>query len=163
MCVVCSLALNTGRRWPYRSTVRSVNQPTKRRNLEREEIDAFSHVASGVLGRVRLVRTNMLPRAADGMTVGRFVFLRGERIDDRSSTLLAHELVHVRQFAELGAFRFLLIYVGSYVKNLVQLRSHRAAYLAIPLEVEARREAAEWAERKKSDTATNGESPNDLH
>jgi hypothetical protein len=97
------------------------------------------------------------------MTIGRFVFLRGDRIDDRSTTLLAHELVHVRQFAELGAFRFLLIYVGSYLKNLVQLRNHRAAYLAIPLEVEARREAAEWAERKKSVTTNDGEIANDLH
>lgn len=78
---------------------------TKRRALEQDEIASFSHVAEGVLGRVKLVRTNLLPPAADGMTIGRFVFLRGDRIQDRSTTLLAHELVHVRQFAELGAAR----------------------------------------------------------
>lgn len=83
------------------------------------------------------------------MTIGRFVLLRGDRIQDRSSTLLAHELVHVRQFAELGALKFLIAYVGSYLKNLVSLRNHRAAYLAIPFEVEARREAAEWAQRQR--------------
>jgi len=124
----------------------------RRRGLEREEIDAFTHVASGVLGRVRLVRTNLLPPAADGMTIGRTVFLRGDRIQDRSTTLLAHELVHVRQFAELGAMRFLGVYLGSYFRNLVALRNHRAAYLAIPLEVEARREAARWAQRQRDDT-----------
>lgn len=127
-----------------------MKQTTKRRSLERDEIDEFSHVAAGVLGRVRLVRTNLLPRAADGMTVGRFVFLRGDRINDRSTTLLAHELVHVRQFAELGAVKFLIAYVGPYLTNLFRLRSHREAYLAIPLEIEARREAAEWAERKRA-------------
>lgn len=122
---------------------------TKRRSLEREEIDSFSHVAEGVLGRVKLVRTNLLPPAADGMTVGRFVFLRGDRIQHRSTTLLAHELVHVRQFAELGVMRFFMIYLGSYFANLFRLRNHRAAYLAIPLEVEARREAAEWADKHR--------------
>ena len=141
-----------------RSTVEGVkvqgqtDKPTKQRNLELEEIDTFTHVGSGVLGRVRLVRTNLLPPAADGMTVGRFVFLRGDRIDDYSTTLLAHELVHVRQFAELGATRFLGSYIGSYLKNLAQLRNHREAYLAIPLEVEARREAQEWKNQNLADS-----------
>jgi hypothetical protein len=84
------------------------------------------------------------------MTIGRFVFLRGDRIQDRSTTLLAHELVHVRQFAELGVMKFLIAYLGSYVKNLYSLRNHRAAYLAIPLEVEARREAARWAQQQRN-------------
>lgn len=132
---------------------------TKRRTLEVDEIASFSHVAEGVLGRVKLIKTNLLPPAADGMTIGRFVFLRGDRIEDRSTTLLAHELVHVRQFAELGAARFLVIYIGSYLANLVRLRNHREAYLAIPLEVEARREAAEWAEKHRSA----GESAEDGH
>lgn len=84
------------------------------------------------------------------MTIGRFVFLRGDRIQDRSTTLLAHELVHVRQFAELGVMKFLIAYLGAYVKNLYSLRNHHAAYLAIPLEVEARREAARWAQQQRN-------------
>lgn len=127
---------------------------TKRRQLDREEIDTFSHVSEGILDRVRLVRTNLLPKAADGMTIGRFVFLRGDRIQDRSTTLLAHELVHVRQFAELGAVKFLIAYLGPYFVNLVKLRSHREAYLAIPLEVQARREAAEWADARRQAGST---------
>lgn len=138
-------------------------KPTKRRPLEREEIDTFSHVASGVLGRVRLVRTNLLPPAADGMTVGRFVFLRGDRIQDRSSTLLAHELVHVRQFAELGAVKFFIVYLGSYFSNLIRLRNHREAYLAIPLEVEARREAEEWKKQRSADADQANDESDDNH
>ena len=126
-----------------------MSKDVKRRNLEPDEIDVYDHVASAVLGRVRLVRTNLLPPAADGMTVGRFIFLRGERIQDRSTTLLAHELVHVRQFAELGPVRFFSQYLGAYFKNVWKLRNHRAAYLAIPLEQEAREAASSWASKQR--------------
>ena len=131
------------------SEVQLMSKDVKRRNLEPDEIDVYDHVASAVLGRVRLVRTNLLPPAADGMTVGRFIFLRGERIQDRSTTLLAHELVHVRQFAELGPVRFFSQYLGAYFKNVWKLRNHRAAYLAIPLEQEAREAASSWASKQR--------------
>ena len=94
---------------------------------------------------MRLIRTNLLPPAADGMTVGRFVLMRDDHIEHRGSSLLAHELVHVRQFAEMGMPRFLIEYFGSYAKNLVRTRDHRQAYLDIPLEIEARAEAGTWA------------------
>ena len=122
--------------------------PTRRRTLEQQEISGFTHVADGLLERVRLIRTNLLPPAADGMTLGRFVFLRDDHIDNRGSSLLAHELVHVRQFAEMGAPRFFAAYLSSYFKNLWRLRNHRQAYLAIPLEQEARAEAARWREHR---------------
>ena len=131
------------------SEVQLVSKDVKRRNLEPDEIDVYDHVASAVLGRVRLVRTRLLPPAADGMTIGRFIFLRGDRIQDRSTTLLAHELVHVRQFAELGPGRFFSQYLGAYFKNLWKLRNHRAAYLAIPLEQEAREAASSWASKQR--------------
>ena len=53
----------------------------------------------------------------------------------------------MRQFAELGPGRFLFQYVASYLRNLLTYRNHRQAYLEIPLEIEARREASEWAEK----------------
>jgi len=81
------------------------------------------------------------------MTIGNLVLLRGDRIEQRATSLLAHELVHVRQFAELGPVRFLTRYVGSYLQNLRRLRNHRQAYLEIPFEIEARREAALWAKK----------------
>ncbi len=118
----------------------------RRRSLDLDEIHAFTHVGDEVLSKVRLIRTNLLPPAADGMTLGRFVLLRGDHIQRKHSTLLAHEMVHVRQFAELGVVRFFSQYLGAYFKNLWTYRNHRRAYLEIPLEIEARREAAEWAE-----------------
>lgn len=128
----------------------------RRRGLDHQEIQGFSHVADGVLERVRLVRTNLLPPAADGMTIGRFVFLRGDQIQRSGSSLIAHELVHVRQFAELGAFRFFAQYLSSYFKNLWRLRNHRQAYLAIPLEQEARAETERWRERQGFESEESG-------
>lgn len=124
--------------------------PTRRRRLDHDEISIFDHVGDEILGRVRLIRTNLLPPAADGMTIGNLVFLRGDRVEHRATSLLAHELVHVRQFAEHGPIRFLARYVGDYLRNLRTCRNHRQAYLDIPFEIEAREEAARWAQRSGS-------------
>ena len=76
------------------------------------------------------------------MTLGRVVLVRrGHR--DRA-LLLAHELVHVQQWERHDVTGFLRRYLGAYARNLARLRSHRAAYLAIPLEVEARERARRW-------------------
>lgn len=125
---------------------------TRRRALDNDEISAFDHISNGLCQRVKLIRTNLLPPAADGMTIGRYVLLRGDHIENRSSTLLAHELVHVRQFAEMGMARFLSAYFGSYAKNLLRTRNHRQAYLDIPLEIEARSEAENWARARCGDS-----------
>lgn len=122
---------------------------TRRRSLDADEVSLYDHVADSLLDKVTLVRTNLLPPAADGLTLGRFVLLRGDRIERRASTLMAHELVHVRQFSELGARRFLTRYVGEYARNLWKMRNHRAAYLGISLEEEARREADGWRDRQR--------------
>lgn len=121
----------------------------RRRQLEQDERDVFDHVSEALLSRVRIIRTNLLPPAADGMTIGRFVLLRGDRIEQKGTALLAHELVHVRQFAEMGPARFLFEYVGSYLRNLWRTRNHRQAYLDIPLEQEARAVAAKWQETNR--------------
>jgi hypothetical protein len=52
--------------------------------------------------------------------------------------LLVHELIHVRQWAELGVMRFLWRYLTAYLHGRMKGMGHRSAYLAIPLEVEAR-------------------------
>ena len=44
---------------------------------------------------------------------------------------------------------FLRRYVRDYLGQLRIHRRHRAAYLAIPAEVEARSEAAAWAARRR--------------
>jgi len=134
-----------------KSRSRVVSTPKNRRRvLEPDEIQAFTHVGDDLLKRVTLIRTNLLPPAADGMTLGRFVLLRGDHISKKTTTLLAHELVHVRQFAENGPTRFLALYVGHYLKNLFRLRNHRQAYLDIPFEIEAREEASAWKKQNSS-------------
>lgn len=130
------------------------NRPPRRRRLALDELETFHHISNGLLDRVRLIRTNLLPPAADGMTIGRFVFLRDDHIEHVGSTLLAHELVHVRQFAEMGAPRFFAAYFGAYFRNLRRTRNHRQAYLDIPLEQEARAVADQWrAEKRARDEA----------
>ena len=114
------------------------------RRLEGPELAGYDLVPRSVAERVRVQRVPILPPGASGMTIGRFVLLR--RDDDRSGNreLLAHELVHARQFTEVGVIRFLATYVRDYGRALVRHRAHRAAYLAIPAEAEARAEAAAW-------------------
>jgi|PersoiStandDraft_1058852.scaffolds.fasta_scaffold25071_3 hypothetical protein len=71
------------------------------------------------LGDVRLC-TSRLARVvagvcrADGVTLGRFVFLsrRGER---RDLPFLAHEVAHVLQYRQRGIPRFLLEYVAGWI------------------------------------------------
>jgi uncharacterized protein DUF4157 len=70
------------------------------------------------------------------MTLGRVILLRRGHATDQA--LLAHELVHVRQWRELGAGRFLWRYLGAYLRGRATGLGHQRAYEAIPLEVEAR-------------------------
>ena len=56
----------------------------------------------------------------------------------RLSNLIAHELVHVRQWQELGTIRFLRLYLADYLRGRRQGLGHNQAYLAISLEKEAR-------------------------
>lgn len=120
------------------------------RRLEGPEIEAYDLVDRALAERVRIQRVPVLPPGSSGMTIGRLILLR--RDDDRSGTreLVAHELVHVRQYAEVGAIRFLATYLRDYGAGLVRLRRHRAAYLAIPAEREARAEAELWNRKRRS-------------
>ncbi|HSJ82592.1 MAG TPA: hypothetical protein VLA91_02100 [Acidimicrobiia bacterium] len=60
----------------------------------------------------------------------------------RAGILLVHELVHVRQWHDLGVPRFLWRYLTAYLRGRFDGLGHRGAYLGIPLEVEARESAA---------------------
>jgi hypothetical protein len=75
------------------------------------------------------------------MTLGTTIFLDPAVLaaaQHRSGLLLVHELVHVRQWGELGVIRFLWRYLTGYLGGRWKGLGHHAAYLAIPLEVEAR-------------------------
>lgn len=108
---------------------------------------AYDHVPPEVAARVRVVRVPVLFPGADGMALDRFVLLRRDDPADRTGDreLLAHELVHAGQWAELGVARFAWRYLSAYVKHLRRVRRHHDAYLAIPFEEEAREQAARWA------------------
>lgn len=80
-----------------------------------------------------------VPPGSDAITIGRVISVR-ERCCT-SEHLLRHELVHVRQWRELGPARFLVQYLGAYLTGRRNGLGHRDAYLAIPLEVEAETEA----------------------
>ncbi|RMH72097.1 MAG: hypothetical protein D6683_14140 [Actinomyces sp.] len=117
------------------------------RVLTPDEVAAYDVIPLELADRVRIQRWPLLPPGVGGLTWGRFVLLR--RDDDRTGRrpLLAHELVHVRQFAERGRLCFGARYLAEYLAGLLRHRRHRAAYLAISAEVEARAEAAAWARR----------------
>ena len=114
------------------------------RRLTPQEIAAYNLVPPEVVRRARVQTVPLLAPGFHGMTVGGLVLVR--RDDDRSGrrTLLAHELVHVEQYARLGIIGFLRRYVSEYARNLWRLRSHRKAYLAISFETEARAAAERW-------------------
>ena len=117
------------------------------RRLEGPELTSYDVLDPDLARRVRIVRVPVLPRGADGMTIGRWVFLTNDRDRDGDRELIAHELVHVRQYADLGYLRFSARYLRDYAKGLLQHRHLRKAYLSIPAEVEARAVAASWRER----------------
>jgi hypothetical protein len=112
------------------------------RSLSRTEAESYDHLSREVAVRARLRRSRLVPPGSAGITIGRTIRLRPGREDDPK--LIAHELVHVRQYAEQGRVPFLVRYLAAYLRNLARLRRHRAAYLAIPAEVEARAEADRW-------------------
>ena len=118
------------------------------RRLEGPEIQSYDVLSHELAERVRIVRVPVLPFGSSAMAVGRFVLLRTD--DDRSGNrkLLAHELIHVRQWHEAGCWAFLWAYLGDYFRELRSSRCHRDAYSAIRAEREAFAEADDWQARK---------------
>jgi hypothetical protein len=106
------------------------------RPLDADEYAQFTHVPARDLERARLVTVPVLTPGVAGMTLGRWILVRCGHEHDRG--LIAHELVHVRQWRELGATRFLVRYLRAYARGRWRGLGHQGAYEAIPLEAEAR-------------------------
>lgn len=119
------------------------------RRLNPQEIAGYDLVPAEIARRARVQKVPVLSPGMDGMTVGRFILVL--RDDDHSGhrLLLAHELVHVEQYAQLGTVRFLWRYVREYLAHLRRLRNHMQAYRAISLEVEARAVSGRWADERR--------------
>ena len=62
----------------------------------------------------------------------------GDPTDAEFLALLAHELVHVRQYRELGAWRFRWAYLREYLAGRLGRLDHEAAYRSISFERAAR-------------------------
>ena len=83
----------------------------------------------------RVVVGGPVPPQAEAITLGKTIFVRKRSCEHHG--LMAHELVHVRQFSQMGPVRFLARYVGAYLRYRLSGYGHMAAYRRIPLEVEA--------------------------
>lgn len=91
-------------------------------------------VCSGLVGDL------LVPPGAAAWTLGHYILIRARYWSPASHTsalLLAHELVHAAQWEERGALRFLVGYVGGYVRLRLRGMGHDDAYRSLPEEVEA--------------------------
>lgn len=98
------------------------------------------------LDSVRILRAPWVMRRLWGKGISAMTMRKTVFIDPvafgwppaRLVALLAHELVHVRQWSRLGGLRFLSSYLVQYLKGRLRGLGHRAAYLDIAYEQEAR-------------------------
>lgn len=114
------------------------------RRLNRVELDSYTHIPRALAERVRVHEVSALPGSYVGITLGRHVVLATDVPDDGTSLLMAHELVHVRQWYEQGAVGFLRRYLFGFLRTLPTTRSWNASYRMIPAETEARVRADRW-------------------
>lgn len=120
------------------------------RPLSDQELESYDVLPRELAERVRIHRIPRLPGPYHGLTIGRRVLLTKDVDTDGTSLLIAHELVHARQWTEQGLIRFGVRYLASFVRNLVWYRNWDEAYRYIGFEREARRDAAGWASRRRS-------------
>lgn len=73
------------------------------------------------------------------MTFGSWILIVKSQLENR--LLIAHELVHVRQWKETGRVRFLARYLKAYIVGRLRGMSHWEAYARISFEVEANEQA----------------------
>lgn len=92
------------------------------------------------IDQVRWVHLGAAP-GADATTIGRTVFVR--RGVEPSERLRRHEYEHVLQFHALGRTRFLVRYLGEYLRWRLRRHGHKGAYRRISFEVRA-----EWRARR---------------
>lgn len=83
----------------------------------------------------RILVGGPVPRQASAITLGKMVVVRKSAYSNDG--LMAHELVHVRQFMHFGLTGFFGRYLGSYARLRFSGHGHMAAYRRIPFEVEA--------------------------
>lgn len=123
------------------------------RRLNQAELAAYDVAPTAIAERVRVIRIPLIPGGYAGMTLGPFVLLARDVDDDGSSALMAHELVHARQWAERGLLGFSYWYLRSFLSNLIRLRRWKAAYSEVEAEIQATQETTDWLRRRARDEA----------
>ncbi len=81
------------------------------------------------------------------MALRNTVFVRPDQFSVEPKVLgrlIAHELIHVRQWHDYGTFAFASRYLRRYLAGVVRGLGHRAAYRANPYEAEAREVAERY-------------------
>ncbi|MGB5759016.1 MAG: DUF4157 domain-containing protein [Acidimicrobiales bacterium] len=121
------------------------------RPLNAIEIASYDMVPPELARRVRVRRVRFLPGGYAGMTLGHTVLLARDVEADGNSALLAHELVHVRQWSERGRVRFSTQYLNSFARALARHRRWNRAYHSIDAELEAKKETTDWLRRRTRD------------
>lgn len=114
------------------------------RSLTSPELHAFDHVSERTRHRAVVVGIPWLPGTFAGLTLGRYILLARPESDDGSSTLLAHELVHVEQWDHRGIIGFAGWYVADFLQEYRHRRKWMDAYRALEAEVEARARTRVW-------------------
>lgn len=118
------------------------------RQLSDAELESYDLIPRSLAQKVRVIDVPFVPGGYAGITLGRFVFLSRPIPSDGTSVLMAHELVHVAQFARVGLAHYIYAYLKSFLADLYRMRNWNQAYRAIPAEVEAREVTNDWHRRR---------------
>ncbi len=118
------------------------------RPLNDIELDAYDVLPRDLARKVRVHQIRGIPGGYAGMTLGHHVLLARAIEADGTSALLAHELVHVRQWADQGLVGFSSRYLSSFGRNLSRHRRWSSAYSDVDAEREARQETTDWLRRR---------------
>ncbi len=110
----------------------------------------YNHVRPSTVERARVRSLPWLPGRFQGITLGRTIFLVKQEPRDGTSSLIAHELVHVEQYHDRGRVGFLIWYLSDFVRCLWTERHWMRAYREITAEVEARKSTQAWALGRRS-------------
>lgn len=119
------------------------------RRLNLTELSSYDVLPDEILKNVKVIKMPRISKTFTGITLGKYIFLSKKLEYDGKSLLIAHELVHVRQWHELGVIGFLWKYLSEFFKGLIKEKNWMKAYNKISLEQEAQLIANLWQERKR--------------
>ncbi len=120
------------------------------RRLTPSEQVAYDHVRPDTIDRARIRSLFWLPGTFKGLTLGRNIFLTHDEPADGTSSLIAHELVHVEQFNDRGWLGFLRWYLSDFSSGLLKERNWMKAYRQVTAEEQARRSTHGWVLRRRA-------------